>query len=757
MSQTPQPQSKRFAEEPQTAADTPQITLRVTGMNCAGCARGIEKKLRQEFPGAEGIYVSYGNSSLVMQAHASTAQIKQAVDNMGYQAFDDQGEDDAIAKREEAAYRHNLVKLWVGIGLTLPLFLLSMGRDFGLLGNLATASWLPWLFWLLATPVQFFVASDYYTGSWKSLKNRTANMDVLIAMGSSAAYFYSVVVLLSGSQGHLYFETAAVIITLIRFGKLLEERAKKKTSTAMKGLLALRVKTARRLDDNGETLIPIEVVEIGNRLLVKPGEKIPADGRVTDGHSTVDESLMTGESLPVEKQVGDQVLAGAINQTGVLTIEVEKRLKDSALQQIIDVVRRAQGSETNIQSLADRISGIFVPTVIVLAAGVFGIWFGVSGSLEDALVRMISVLVIACPCALGLATPTAIVVAFGKSARAGVLFQDGKALEHLNEIDRIVFDKTGTLTQGKPQVQKIMIWGSESETDILKTAAAVESQSEHPLAQAIVERAHGDPAPWPSVSQFQSFTGGGVEAMAGEDQIRLGSPKFIGQTIPLAKTVEADIQAAYEHGQTVILYAKNGKIEAGFAISDHIKPETRDVLAALNERGIQTYMLTGDHQQAARTIAEACGIDEVMAEVRPQDKADYVEKLKTGGHRVAMVGDGINDAPALSVADVGIALGTGTDVAMQAAQISLIQGDLRGLLKAFTIAHRTLRTIKQNLFWAFFYNVALIPLAAGILTPFADLPIMLRQLHPMAAAFAMAFSSLFVVGNSLRLKSAREF
>lgn len=745
-----------------TAREEKEVTFRIEGMRCAGCARSLEKKLKQRFSDTPEIYASYGNESLIVDtSRVDISAIKEAVTEIGYKAYNEDNDDELAEEEKMTAYKKRLRKVIIGGILSAPLFLISMGRDFGIIGDWANQNWVNWLFLGLATPVQFWTGIDYYRGSLQSIKNRSANMDVLVAMGSSAAYFYSVAILTSLlNGGHLYFETSALIIVLISFGKLLEDRAKQKTQGAMKALLALRSKTARVLREETITQRPINAIEIGDIVKVLPGEVIPIDGEITDGHAAINQSLMTGESIPVQKGPGDEVIGGSVNSDGSLLIKTTKKAKESALNQIIEIVKKAQGSSTSIQSLADKVSSIFVPAVLLCAFLTAVIWLTMGASFEDALVRTISVLVIACPCALGLATPTALVVAFGRGAREGILFRDGQALERLHAVDTFAFDKTGTLTTGEITLQRVQSSDSAAtkvdEDELLKIAASIESNSEHPLAKAIVKEAKNRKLKINSIETFQAIAGGGILATLKGRKLLAGNEKFVkSHAIELSNHLSEELENARKEGFSVIILADlNDKSALGlFAFTDTLRADSKDLISELKQRGLRTILITGDHQKAGQRIAKSLGIDNFHADVLPQDKAKIIQDLKDKGHKPAMVGDGINDAPALSLADVGIAMGTGTDVAMHSAKLSIMSGDIKKLLKALSLSTQTMTTIKQNLFWAFAYNTLLIPIAAGMSHLFPAAPHFLGELHPIMAAIAMALSSIFVLANSLSLKS----
>ncbi|MDZ7698448.1 MAG: copper-translocating P-type ATPase [Deltaproteobacteria bacterium] len=615
-----------------------------------------------------------------------------------------------------------------------------------------------WLFLALATPVQFYTGWDYYTGGFKSLKNRSANMDVLVAMGSSVAYFYSVGVLLFPILGrHVYFETSAVIITLIKVGKLLEARTKGRTGSAIRKLMGLRPKTATLMEDGVEKAVPISEVTIGDVVLVRPGESIPVDGVIREGTSAVDESMLTGEPIPVDKRAGDELTGGTMNQEGLLKFEATRVGKDTALARIIRMVQDAQGSKAPIQALADRVAAVFVPGVIAIALITFGIWWIGGGEFVPAMIRFVAVLVIACPCALGLATPTAIMAGTGLGAERGMLFKNSEALEVASRLQTIVLDKTGTITEGKPKVVDVVVLNGsdQTESDLLKLAASVERGSEHPLGKAIVAEARAREITLLEPKEFQATGGAGVKARIDEKEVLLGKPAwFASLDVDLNKHA-VQMRQLQEEGKTVIVLTVDKNPAGVIALADTVKPESKAAIADIHRMGLRAVMLTGDNPQTAEAIAKEVDMDEVTAEVRPEDKSEKIKELQARGEKVAMVGDGINDAPSLAQADVGMAIGTGTDVAIETGDVILVSGDLHGVPRAVRLSRATMRTVKQNLFWAFFYNAALIPVAAGVLYPFEFLPGILRHLNPMLAALAMATSSITVVLNSLRLHRAR--
>jgi Cu+-exporting ATPase len=784
---------------------TAKVELPITGMTCANCVATVERTLNKKVPGVVAANVNFATEKATVEyipGQVTRADMVAAIEKAGYGVVEaEAGQlEDAEQSAREAEIRDQTRKFWVGVLFALPLFLLSMARDFGLLGAWAHQPWVNWLMLAMAAPVQFYVGWDYYTGGWKALRNGSANMDVLVAMGSSVAFFYSVLVtialtLSSTALGmHVYFETAALIITLIKLGKLLEARAKGQTSAAIKKLMGLRAKTARVVRDGGEVDIPIEQVKTGDVVIVRPGEKIPVDGVVIEGQSAVDESMLTGESLPVDKNPGDEVIGATINKQGMLKFEATKVGAETALAQIIRLVQEAQGSKAPIQRLADRVASIFVPVVIGIALVTFLVWWLVVGvGFTPAMIRLVAVLVIACPCALGLATPTAIMVGTGKGAEHGILFKNSEALERAHSLKAIVLDKTGTITVGEPSVTDVVtryqvlgigesgtqgIGGAGGERvsaqqpglpspdsqsldslspdSLLRLAASAERGSEHPLGEAIVRAAQARGLSLAQPDHFEAVSGQGIVAVVEGHQVALGNLKMMNQRSINLNGLGTEADRLASEAKTAMWVALDGQAAGVIAVADTIKPGSKEAVDKMHRLGLQVMMMTGDNQATAETIAREVGIDRVLAEVLPGDKAAEVKKLQEEGiGLVAMVGDGINDAPALAQADVGIAIGTGTDVAMETADVTLMRGDLRSVPQAIALSKATMRTIKQNLFWAFFYNVILIPVAAGVLYPFTFVPNILRSLHPVLAAFAMAFSSVTVVTNSLRLRRVK--
>ncbi len=764
-----------------------KVTLPIGGMTCASCVAHVEGGLRS-VPGVLNASVNLATERATVEmipGAVTIADLKHAIEDVGYQVLDLGGTQEELVDREHELREEERQREWrdlvIGIVFTLPLFVLAMGRDV-IYMSLGQMDFLPWLFgspyfdWLLfalATPVQFYVGRGYHHGAWKSLRAGAPNMDLLISLGTNAAYVFSVIVLLASLFGsrieaHVYFESAAVIITLIKVGKYLEARAKGQTSEAIKNLMKLQAKTARVERDGQEIEIPVNDVRVGDIVSVRPGEKIPVDGVITSGYSSIDESMITGESLPVEKNTGDAVIGATINKVGAFKFEARKVGRETALAQIIKLVEDAQGSKAPIQRLADQISAVFVPIVVGIALVTFSIWmiFGAAPVFTNAFVNFVAVLIIACPCALGLATPTAIMVGTGKGAENGVLIRNGGALETAHKVTAIILDKTGTLTRGAPAVTDVLEVGnwkievgqnpissvrpSTSSLQLLKLVASAEKNSEHPLGQAIVKHAQDTGLTLSEPSEFWAVAGHGVRAHVDGHAVLVGNAKLFSDEKIALDGLESQASTLADAGKTAMFAAIDGKPAGLIAVADTLKPNSKAAVAELKKLGLKVYMLTGDNPRTAAAIANQVGIDHYFAEVLPNQKADKVKELQKQGEIVAMVGDGINDAPALAQANIGIAIGTGTDVAMQAAEITLISGDLRGVVTAIALSKQTIRTIKGNLFWAFFYNVAGIPIAAGALYPFLGL-----LLNPIIAAAAMAFSSVFVVTNSLRLRGFR--
>jgi Cu+-exporting ATPase len=744
--------------------------LAITGMTCANCASTIERALQRKVPGVRSATVNLATERASVEYDprlAGHADLIAAIERAGYGVVEPEAGIElaqavSVARAAEARIQSRI--FWFGVTLSAPLLALSMARDFGLLGGWGQAGWVNGLFLALGLPVQVVVGRDFYRGAWNALRNRSANMDVLVALGSSVAFLFSVAVtvaLLLGSHDlghHVYFETAAVILTLIKLGKLLEARAKGRTGAAIERLLSLEPKRARVERDGREIGIPAADVALGDIVLVRPGESIPVDGLVLEGRSAADESLLTGESLPVEKSPGSTVVGGSLNGAGFLRLRATRVGRETALQQIVSLVEQAQGSKAPIQRLADRVSSVFVPVVIVVALLTFGIWLASGAGFTAALIRLVAVLVIACPCALGLATPTAIMVGSGRGAELGILFREAAALERAEGVRAVVLDKTGTLTEGKPALTEVGPAPGWNEADLLRLAAALEAKSEHPLAGAVAEGARERGFDLAAVEEFQSAPGRGVTGVVEGRGVLVGSERWLGDWSVPANDLASEALRLESGGRTVLFVAVDGRPAGLLAVADRARSSSREAVEDLRRAGLEVYMLTGDNETTARAIAREVGIEEeahVIARVLPGDKAATVERLRSTHGSVAMVGDGINDAPALVQADVGVALGSGTDVAIESADITLLRPDLRALPQALRLSRATMKVIRQNLFWAFFYNVALIPAAAGAFHAVTALPAAVRELHPMLAAFAMALSSVTVVGNSLRLRRAR--
>jgi P-type Cu+ transporter len=752
------------------------IDLPITGMTCASCVRTVERALsKQEGVMTVNVNLATEKASVTYLPGAIRRQnMVQAVEKAGYGVLDlgqTAAPEDAERSARQAEIDRQRRLVWIGAVFTVPLFLISMARDVVMasaanaMGSMAGHSmnmeaavdpalrWLLWAGWpfvflLLATPVQFLLGKQYVIGAWKAARNRTTNMDTLIALGSGAAYFYSIAVLIglvfsiTGIGDHVYFETAAVILLLITLGKLLEAQAKGRTSEAIKALMNLAPQTATLLRDDTEIVVPVDEVIAGDRLVVKPGERIPVDGVVIEGRSAVDESMLTGESLPVNKQVGSKMIGATVNKQGRLVVEATAVGSQTALAQIIRLVEQAQGSKAPIQRVADQISSVFVPIVLVLAALTFLGWLVIGqATFTTALVHAVAVLVIACPCALGLATPTAIMVGTGKGAELGILFKNSTALESAHRLQTIALDKTGTITQGEPHVTDVLPLNGFSESELLHIAGSAERGSEHPLGVAVVKAAQVAQV---ALSQPQGFTaesGRGIRAQINGREVQIGSPRFMSEQQIDLSTYLNTIYDLQSRARTAVVATVDGTVAGILGIADPIKPGSAEAIRTLESMGLTVVMITGDNPTTAQAIADEVGIKRVLAQVLPGEKAAAIQSLQAEGRGVGMVGDGINDAPALAQADVGIALGTGTDIAMEASDVTLMSGDLRGVARAMQLSHATMRTIYQNLFWAFAYNVILIPVA------------ILGLLVPMLAAGAMAFSSVFVVTNSLKLKT----
>ena len=762
-----------------------RANLNIGGMTCASCVAHVEGALG-EVSGVLSASVNLATERAAVEyvpGAASLEDFRRAVEDVGYTiegpSEGSQGTPDELERlakvREIRALRNRLA---LAAPLAATLFFGSFD-GFPWVSGLMDRTFYPFVLWALATPVQLWAGWGFYTSGLGAVRHRTANMHTLIALGTSVAYIYSVAVAFilafspgtlsaRGIEGQMYFDTAAIIIALILLGRLLEARARGRTSEAIRRLMELEPTTARVLREDGqEEDVPAEMVVPGDVIVVRPGERVPVDGEVVGGHSAVDESMLTGESIPVEKGEGSPVYAATINRTGSFRFRASKVGKDTALAQIIRLVEEAQGSRAPIQRLADRVAAYFVPAVLGVSLAAFLLWLvvGPAPSLTYALLVMVAVLIIACPCALGLATPTAIMVGTGKGTEAGVLVRNAEALETLHKAGVVILDKTGTLTVGRPSVTDLLLADGD-EKELLRLAASVERGSEHPLGEAIVAEARRRDIPLEDAYDFEAVPGQGVRARLNGATVVLGNASMMEAQGLSLDGLRDSAESLSSEGKTAMFVARDGRPVGVIGVADTLKPEAAAVVARLRETGREVVMLTGDTHQAADAIARRVGVDRAIAEVQPQDKAQVVRDLQEGGTVVAMVGDGINDAPALAQADVGIAMGTGADVAMESAQVTLMRGDLGGLLAAFNLSRATMRTIKQNLFWAFFYNVALIPVAAGVLYPvfdalggvpnglgffFGDLGF----LNPVLAALAMAFSSVTVVSNSLRLRGVR--
>ena len=713
-------------------------------MTCAACAARIEKVLSRA-PGVYKATVNFATETATIEYNNSETNPKNLIKivyDAGFEAFEktDVSVDREKEEREKEIKnlgKQVIISAILAAPLMLSMFLNMMGMPGGILYN-------PWFQVIVSVPVQFIIGFKYYKGAYYAIKSGGANMDVLVALGTSAAFFYSLYNVLTIPaeiiHHYLYFEASAVIITLISFGKYLEAVAKGRTSEAIKKLMGLAPNTATVIRNGEEKDIPIEEVEVGDIVLVRPGERVPLDGIIIEGYSSVDESMLTGESIPVEKKIGSEVVGATINKTGSFKFRTTKVGKDTVLSQIIRMVEEAQGSKAPIQKMADTISGVFVPVVVVIALITFIIWNFIFNDFTAGLINAVSVLVIACPCALGLATPTSVMVGTGKGAENGILIKGGEHLEKAHKIKAIVFDKTGTITKGKPEVTDMFSEGDLTPEEILHYAAIAEKNSEHPLGEAIVNKAKEKEMEIYDTEQFEAIPGHGIYAKIQDKDIYLGNRRLMNSRNLDITGIEELLERLENEGKTAMIMAIDGRIEGVLAVADTLKEHSKEAITELKRMGVEVWMITGDNKRTANAIAAQVGIDNVLAEVLPEDKAYEVEKLKKQEKITAMVGDGINDAPALAAADVGIALGTGTDIAMEAADITLISGDLRGIVTAIKLSRATMRNIKQNLFWAFIYNTLGIPFAA------------LGYLSPAVAGAAMAFSSVSVVTNALRLK-----
>ncbi|PFU82366.1 copper-translocating P-type ATPase [Bacillus cereus] len=725
----------------------------VSGMTCATCANRVEKRLNK-LDGVNKATVNFALESATVDFNpdeVNVNEMKSAITKLGYKLEVKPDDQDASTDHRLQEIERQKKKFIISFILSFPL-LWAMVSHFSFTSFIYLPDMLmsPWVQLALATPVQFIIGGQFYVGAYKALRNKSANMDVLVALGTSAAYFYSVYLSIQsiGSSKHmtdLYFETSAVLITLIILGKLFEAKAKGRSSEAIKKLMGLQAKTATVVRDGTEIKILIEEVVAGDIVYVKPGEKIPVDGEIVEGKSAIDESMLTGESIPVDKSIGDVVIGSTINKNGFLKVKATKVGRDTALAQIIKVVEEAQGSKAPIQRVADQISGIFVPVVVVIAIITFAVWmiFVTPGDFGGALEKMIAVLVIACPCALGLATPTSIMAGSGRSAEYGILFKGGEHLEATHRLDTVILDKTGTVTNGKPVLTDVIVADGFNENELLRLVGAAERNSEHPLAEAIVEGIKEKKIDIPSSETFEAIPGFGIESVVEGKHLLIGTRRLMKKFNIDIEEVSKSMEALEREGKTAMLIAIDKEYAGIVAVADTVKDTSKAAIARLKKMGLDVVMITGDNTQTAQAIAKQVGIDHVIAEVLPEGKAEEVKKLQANGKKVAMVGDGINDAPALATANIGMAIGTGTDVAMEAADITLIRGDLNSIADAIFMSKMTIRNIKQNLFWALAYNALGIPIAA------------LGFLAPWVAGAAMAFSSVSVVLNALRLQRVK--
>lgn len=722
-----------------------KLDLAIEGMTCAACSSRIEKVLNK----LDGVQQATLNLPLeratveYYEGVVSEADIINRIEKIGYKAsrLKDENDQKEAQKGQELARQKKM--FIIALVFSIPLFVMMIDHFFP--NNMILPPWFMngYLQWALATPVQFYAGLQFYRGAYKSLRGGSANMDVLVAMGTSSAYFYSVWLVLQG-EVMLFFETSAIIVTLILLGKLLEARAKGHTSDAIKKMMGLQAKTAVVIRDGQESEIAIEDVVISDIVVVKPGEKIPVDGIVVEGYTTIDESMLTGESIPVDKSIDDEVIGATINKHGSFKMKATKVGKETVLAQIIKVVEDAQGSKAPIQRLADIIAGYFVPVAVSIAVLSFVTWyFFLGASFQDALINFTAVLVIACPCALGLATPTSIMVGTGRGAENGILYKGGEHLERAHKTDTIVLDKTGTITKGEPELTDVITVSGWERTDFLALTASIEKGSEHPLGQAIVKAAQDEGINFDEVKQFEAIPGYGLKAELNGKEVLIGTRKLLRENNIEFNMLEKEMVRLEEDGKTAMLVSVDGLTAGIIAVADQVKDSSKEAVEQLKKMGYTVIMLTGDNERTAQAIAKQVNIDHVFSEVLPDKKADKIKELKDSGKKVIMVGDGINDAPALVLADIGMAIGTGTDVAMEAADITLMRGDLRSIPEAIKLSRATMRNIKQNLFWAFVYNSIGLPIAAAGL------------LAPWIAGAAMAFSSVSVVSNSLRLKRVK--
>ncbi|MGG1687933.1 heavy metal translocating P-type ATPase [Pseudalkalibacillus sp. NRS-1564] len=728
-----------------------KVELDIHGMTCAACSTRIEKGLNRT-KGVELASVNLTTESGVVEyqpGEVTLDDILQKVKKLGYEAVIKENRENQKSHKDDEIMKKKR-RLLISALLSLPLLLTMLAHIPGELAIPVPHLLMePWFQFLLATPVQFVIGAPFYTGAYRALVNKSANMDVLVALGTSAAYFYSVIegmrsYLTEGYNPSLYFETSAILITLILVGKLFEDLAKGRTTQAITKLLNLQAKEASVIREGAEVKVPVDQVQVADRIVVRPGEKIPVDGIVEKGNSSVDESMITGESIPIEKEVGASVIGSTINENGTLTMRAEKVGKDTALAGIIKIVEEAQGSKAPIQRLADVISGIFVPIVVGIAAITFLVWYLLVDpyNLPQALEAGIAVLVIACPCALGLATPTSIMVGTGKGAEQGILFKGGEFLEATHKIDAILLDKTGTITKGKPEVTDFVAFDLDEKT-VLEQLVAAEKASEHPLARSIVQYGANHNVTLAEAEQFQTIPGHGIVATVKGNQVLVGTRKLMEREQIPYSTHEEQMKTYELDGKTAMFVAFDGRVQGIIAVADTVKETSKSAIEEMRSLGIDVYMITGDNKRTAEAIGRQVNLNGVFAEVLPEEKATKVKELQAQGKRVAMVGDGINDAPALATADIGMAIGTGTDVAIETADVTLVGGDLENIAKAIHLSRKTMRNIRQNLFWALFYNSIGVPIAA------------IGLLAPWVAGAAMAFSSVSVVTNSLRLKRVK--
>jgi P-type Cu+ transporter len=749
-----------------------RISLPVTGMTCAACARRVEKALSGT-DGVRAANVNFAAEKATVEYDPDSVGLERlvgAVEDAGYGVVRE--EDETPENAREGEYRSLRGDFLIAAVLSALILAGSLPHMLGFMLPVPIM-WLNLVLLALATPVQFWAGRRFYQGAWGALKHGSADMNTLVVVGTSAAYVYSAVVALApqlfagGIGANVYFDTSALIVTLILLGRLLEARARSRTGEAIKRLAGLGAKTARVVRDGEECDVPVEDVAVGDVVVVRPGEKVPVDGVVVSGESAVDEAMISGEPMPVVKRVGDEVIGATINAAGSFRFEATKVGKHTALRQIMQLVEEAQGTKAPIQRLADRISGVFVPVVVAIAALTFVVWLllGPEPSFTLALLNFVAVLIIACPCAMGLATPTSIMVGTGKGAESGILIKGGEALEAAHRLTTVVLDKTGTLTKGEPELTDVVATNGLTEDELLRLAASAERTSEHPLGEAIVRGAKERGLSLAEAEGFRATSGGGVGAQVEGHAVLVGSRRFLVGSGASEDVLAPRGEKLALKGKTPVFVAVDGESAGIVAVADTVRSESREAVERLHEMGLEVAMITGDDRRTAEAIARELGIDRVLAEVLPQEKAAEVKRLQSEGQKVAMVGDGINDAPALAQADVGVAIGTGADVAMEAADLTLISGDVRGVARAISLSKATVRNIKQNLFWAFAYNVALIPVAAGILYPFfagGAVPEALRPflgeygfLNPVLAAAAMALSSVTVVSNALRLRRVK--